>query len=77
MTITVYSKPGCVQCTAAKRKLAAIGADFIEVDLTQSPENAARLSSLGFRGLPVIERGNDHVVGYNADAIVALFKGGE
>ena len=35
MTVTVYSKPACVQCTATTRALAAAGIAYQLVDLTQ------------------------------------------
>ena len=35
MSITVYSKPACVQCTATTRALQAHGLDFNVVDLTE------------------------------------------
>ena len=35
MTVTVYSKPACVQCTATTRALDARGIAYQLVDLTQ------------------------------------------
>ena len=35
MTITVYSKPACVQCTATTRALDAKGLDYALVDLSE------------------------------------------
>lgn len=35
MSITVYFKPACVQCTATTRALEARGLDYEVVDLTQ------------------------------------------
>lgn len=34
MSITVYTKPQCVQCRATKRALAKQGLEYAEIDLT-------------------------------------------
>lgn len=54
--MTVYTTPGCVQCTPTKRKLTNAGVPFEEVDLTL-PENEAeadRIRSLGYSQAPVV-----------------------
>ena len=38
MTITVYSKPACVQCTATTRALEARGLAYQLIDLTEDDE---------------------------------------
>lgn len=58
--ITVYSKPDCVQCTATKRKLDALGIAYREVDLTQDAEAMASVTAWGYRQAPVVETGPDH-----------------
>ena len=35
MSITLYTKPACVQCNATKRALKKQGLTFNEIDLTQ------------------------------------------
>jgi glutaredoxin-like protein NrdH len=52
-TITVYSKPGCVQCNAVKKWLGKRGIEHAVVDVTQSPADLAALKELGYEAVPV------------------------
>lgn len=71
--ITVYSKPGCVQCDATKRRLTERGIFFLAVDLTEDAEAMARVESWGYRQAPVVEVGPDHHwYGYRPDLIDKL-----
>lgn len=38
MAITVYTKPGCVQCNATYRALESKGLEFDLVDVSEHPE---------------------------------------
>ncbi|MCR8827938.1 glutaredoxin-like protein NrdH [Pseudosulfitobacter koreensis] len=73
MTITVYSKPACVQCTATTRALEARGLSFDVIDLTQDDEAFSRVSDLGYRQVPVVIAGEDHWTGFRPDLIGRLF----
>jgi len=72
MTVTVYSKPSCVQCNATYRALDQKGVDYVVVDL--SKDNAAfdHVQSLGYRQVPVVEARDDHWAGFRPDKIAAL-----
>lgn len=72
MSITVYSKPACVQCTATTRALAARGLDYDVVDLTEDADAMARVTELGYRQAPVVMVGEDHWAGFRPDKISAL-----
>lgn len=72
MTITVYSKPACVQCTATTRALEARGLSFDVIDLTQDDEAFSRVSDLGYRQVPVVIAGEDHWAGFRPDLIGRL-----
>ncbi|RVV97205.1 glutaredoxin-like protein NrdH [Mesobaculum littorinae] len=72
MTITVYSKPACVQCTATTRALDAKGIDYEVVDLTEDAAAMARVTDLGYRQAPVVIAGDDHWSGFRPDRIGAL-----
>ena len=58
MSITVYSKPMCVQCDATYRALDKQGLDYTKVDL-------------GYQQAPVVIAGDDHWSGYRPDLIKA------
>ncbi|EAU44701.1 MULTISPECIES: glutaredoxin-like protein NrdH [Salipiger] len=72
MSIIVYSKPACVQCTATTRALDARGLPYDVVDLTEDAEAMARVTELGYRQAPVVIAGEDHWSGFRPDMIGAL-----
>ena len=72
MTITVYSKPACVQCTATTRALAARGLAYQLVDLTQDAVAMAQVLAMGYRQAPVVVAGEAHWTGFRPDMIGRL-----
>lgn len=72
MTITVYSKPACVQCTATTRALEAKGIAFDVVDLTEDDDAMERVTDLGYRQAPVVIAGEAHWSGFRPDLIGTL-----
>ena len=72
MTITVYSKPACVQCTATTRALDARGLDYHLVDLTEDDAAMELVASLGYRQAPVVIAGEAHWAGFRPDMIGRL-----
>jgi len=72
MTITVYSRPACVQCTATTRALSARGLEFEVVNLDADAAAMERVSELGYRQLPVVVAGEDHWAGFRPDLIGRL-----
>lgn len=72
MTITVYSKPACVQCTATTRALDARGLAYDVVDLTLDAEAMARVQAMGYRQAPVVIAGDAHWAGFRPDMIGTL-----
>lgn len=72
MTITVYSTPACVQCTATTRALSAQGLSFDVIDLTADGAAMAMVTALGYRQAPVVVAGEAHWSGFRPDLIGAL-----
>ena len=72
MTITVYSKPACVQCTATTRALDAKGLAYHLVDLTEDDAAMERVTALGYRQAPVVIAGDAHWAGFRPDMIGRL-----
>lgn len=72
MSITVYSKPACVQCTATYRALDSKGVEYSVVDVSQDPEALELVQSLGYLQAPVVVAGDTHWSGYRPDHIKAL-----
>ena len=72
MTVTVYSKPNCVQCTATKTYLTNKGIDFNTVDITQDPESFDLVISKGFMSAPVVNAGDDWWAGFQPDKLDSI-----
>lgn len=72
MSITVYSKPACVQCTATTRALDRKGVDYTVVDIMENAEAFALVQQLGYRQVPVVVAGEQHWSGFRPDMISSL-----
>lgn len=72
MTIIVYSKPACVQCTATTRALDAKGISYDVIDLSQDDTALNRVTELGYRQAPVVMAGDAHWSGFRPDMIAQL-----
>ncbi|AKM19256.1 glutaredoxin family protein [Geobacillus stearothermophilus] len=72
--VTVYTTTTCPYCVMAKNFLRAQGIPFKEVNVELDPEAARRLvETTGQMGVPQIEIGGRWVLGYDPDAIMALW----
>ncbi|MDM9624244.1 glutaredoxin-like protein NrdH [Rhizobium sp. S96] len=72
MTITVYSKPACVQCTATTRALERQGIPYEIVDVSTDATAYELVQGLGYRQVPVVIAGDKHWAGFRPDMISAL-----
>lgn len=72
MSITVYTKPACVQCTATYKALEKQGIAFNKVDITLDSEARDYVMALGYLQAPVVVAENDHWSGFRPDRIKAL-----
>ncbi len=72
MTITVYSKPNCVQCSATYRALDKAGLSYQTVDISADAEALAQVKSLGYAQAPVVMAGSEHWSGFRPDKIKAV-----
>jgi glutaredoxin-like protein NrdH len=73
-TVTVYTKPACVQCNATYKALDKQGIAYDVVDITATPEARDYVMALGYLQAPVVVAGNDHWAGFRPDRIKALAK---
>lgn len=71
-TITVYTTPGCPQCSITFRALDKANLDYITVDLTTDEAALARVKELGYSRAPVVVTDSDHWSGFLPDKISAL-----
>lgn len=72
MTITVYTKPSCVQCTATYRALESNGIEYEILDLSEDENALATVKELGYLQAPVVVTDDEHWSGFRPDKIAAL-----
>lgn len=72
MTITVYTKPACVQCNATYRALDKKGIAYDVVDITEDAAALAAVKELGYLQAPVVVAEGDHWSGFRPDKIDEL-----
>jgi len=72
MSVTVYSKPACVQCNATYKALDKKGIAYNSVDVSKDPAALDRLIELGYQQAPVVETVDDHWTGFRPDKIEEL-----
>lgn len=72
MTITVYTKPACVQCNATYKALDKKGITYSVVDITEDPDARDYVMSLGYLQAPVVVAGEEHWSGFRPDRIREL-----
>ncbi|MBV9351528.1 MAG: redoxin NrdH [Mycobacterium sp.] len=72
MSITVYTKPACVQCTATYKALDKQGIVYETVDITLDSEARDYVMALGYLQAPVVVAGTQHWSGFRPDRIKAL-----
>ncbi len=72
MTISVYSKPSCVQCTATYKALERSNIEFQIFDVTEDQDAYDTVMKLGYLQAPVVIAGEEHWSGFQPDRIAAL-----
>ena len=72
MSITVYTKPACVQCNATYRALDKAGIEYSVIDITEDAEARDYVMALGYLQAPVVVAGDDHWSGFRPDRIKSL-----
>lgn len=72
-TITVYTKPSCVQCNATYRALDSKGIDYEVVDLSTDAAALQTIKDLGYLQAPVVVVDDErHWSGFRPDEIATL-----
>ena len=71
-TITVYTKPACVQCNATFRALERQGIGYTAIDISEDQDAREYVLSLGYLQCTVVVAGGDHWSGFRPDRIKTL-----
>jgi len=72
MTVTVYTKPSCVQCTATYRALDSKQIPYETLDLTVDDAALERVKALGYLQAPVVVTDEEHWSRFRPDKIAGL-----
>ena len=72
MTVTVYTKPSCVQCNATYRALDSKGIEYEVFDVSEDEQALAHVKELGYLQAPVVITDEDHWSGFRPDKIDEL-----
>ena len=72
MTVTVYTKPSCVQCNATYRALDSKGIEYEVLDVSTDEGALAHVKELGYLQAPVVITDEDHWSGFRPDKINEL-----
>ncbi len=72
MTVTVYTKPACVQCNATYRALDSKGIEYEVLDLSVDENALAQVKELGYLQAPVVITDEGHWSGFRPDKINEL-----
>lgn len=71
-SITVYTKPACVQCEATLRALDRLGCAYSAIDITADTDARDYLLARGFLSAPVVVAGAQSWSGFRPDRIRGL-----
>lgn len=73
MTVTVYTKPNCIQCNATYRALNSEGVEYSTIDVSEDGDALLTIKNLGYLQVPVVlTEDGDHWSGFRPDKINAL-----
>ena len=72
MSITVYTKPACVQCNATKKAMDRAGLEYDLVDISMDDEARDYVMALGYVQAPVVVAGSEHWSGFRPERVKAL-----
>lgn len=75
MSITVYTKPACVQCNATYKALDKAGLPYDVVDISEDADARDYVMALGYLQAPVVVADGDHWSGFRPDRIKSLAGG--
>jgi glutaredoxin-like protein NrdH len=69
MSVTLFTKPACVQCDATKKALDKKQIPYEMVDLTEDAQAMEKVKALGYRSAPVVITDTTHWSGFRPDMI--------
>lgn len=70
--VSVYGKPGCVQCKFTTKTLDTLGISYEYHDITENQVARQRVEQMGLKSLPVVQAGERRWTGFSPDKIKEL-----
>lgn len=71
--VTLYTKPGCVQCDFTKKYLVKLGIKHTVIDISTDPSAVEVVRALGYQAMPVVVVDEDlHWQGFSPDRLNGL-----
>ena len=68
--VKIYTTPTCPHCKRAKEFLKEKNVEFEEINVAKNKEKAKEMvEKTGQRGVPVIEIGDETIIGFDQDGI--------
>ncbi|MGX7075330.1 glutaredoxin-like protein NrdH [Globicatella sanguinis] len=72
-TVTVYSKPNCMQCNFTKKFLEDNSVEYTMIDVYENEDALNKIKEMGFQSLPVVEiEGEEPFFGFRPDRLEKL-----
>lgn len=71
-SVTVYTKPSCMQCTATYKAFSKLGVEVEMVDISLDDQARDYVMALGYLQAPVVVAGDQHWSGFRPDRIKAV-----
>ena len=74
-TVTIYSTPVCHFCQAAKEFFKENNVEYVEHDVASDADKRTEMIEMtGQMGVPVIQIGEDVVIGFDEEKVKELLK---
>ena len=70
--VTLYTQPQCPTCETVKRALDVRNIAYELKDISKDEDAYKHVLELGYKGVPVLEKGTDHWMGYQPSQIAKL-----
>lgn len=68
-SVSVYGKPGCVQCKYTTRELDKLNVPYRYLDIEQNEAAHQEVKNLGFSSLPVVVTNSEKWAGFSPDRL--------
>lgn len=74
-SLTVYGRPGCMQCRFTTRELDKLKIPYVYVDISINVVAEGELKDMGFSSLPVVVSQAEKWAGFKVDKIRSINNG--